>query len=99
MDRGASSVGRDDRIHRKTGSKDVKALEAVAERRFSMATIKTITDPQELLQAQIDEVHIGNLAMREKIKNYRAILKAGEQAERQLRAELKALKATGKVGV
>jgi hypothetical protein len=64
-----------------------------------MATIKTITDPQELLQAQIDEVHIGNLAMREKIKNYRAILKAGEQAERQLRAELKALKATGKVGV
>jgi hypothetical protein len=32
--------------------------------------------------------------MREKIKNYRAILKAGEQAEAELRAELNALKAT-----
>lgn len=60
--------------------------------------IRDITDPQELLQAQIDEVHVGNLAMREKIKNYRAILKAGEQTEKQLRAELKALKATEKVG-
>jgi hypothetical protein len=54
--------------------------------------VRTITDPQELLQAQIDEVHVGNLAMREKIKNYRAMLKAGEQAEKELRAELKALK-------
>jgi hypothetical protein len=59
--------------------------------------IRDITDPQELLQAQIDEVHVGNLAMREKIKNYRAILKDGEQAEDQLRAELNALKATEKV--
>jgi hypothetical protein len=48
-----------------------------------MPTIRTITDPQELLQAQIDEVHVGNLAMREKIKNYRAILKAGEQTEEE----------------
>jgi hypothetical protein len=55
-------------------------------------TIRTITDPQELLQAQIDEVHVGNLAMREKIKNYRAILKAGKEAEKELRAELKVLK-------
>jgi hypothetical protein len=55
-----------------------------------MVTIRTITDPQELLEAQIDDVHVGNLAMREKIKNYRAILKAGEQAEEQLRAELNA---------
>jgi hypothetical protein len=30
--------------------------------------VRTITDPQELLQAQIDEVHVGNLAMREKIQ-------------------------------
>ena len=52
--------------------------------------IRDITDPQELLQAQIDEVHIVNVAMREKIKSYRAILKAGKEAERQLRAELKA---------
>jgi hypothetical protein len=59
--------------------------------------IRDITDPQELLQAQIDEVHVGNLAMRENIKNYRAILKAGEQDEKQLRAELNALKATEKV--
>jgi hypothetical protein len=59
--------------------------------------IRDITDPQELLQAQIDEVHVGNLAMREKIKNYRAILKAGEQTEEELRAELKVLKATEKV--
>jgi hypothetical protein len=59
--------------------------------------VRTITDPQELLQAQIDEVHVGNLAMREKIKTYRAILKAGEQAENELRAELNALKATEKV--
>jgi hypothetical protein len=64
-----------------------------------MATIRTITDPQELLQAQIDEVHVGNLAMREKIKNYRAILKAGKEVEQQLRAELNALKATEKVEV
>jgi hypothetical protein len=64
-----------------------------------MATIRTITDPQELLQAQIDEVHVGNLAMREKIKNYRAILKVGEQAEAELRAELNALKAKEKVEV
>jgi hypothetical protein len=61
-----------------------------------MPMIRPITDPQELLQAQIDEVHVGNLAMREKIKNYRAILKAGEQAEEELRAELKVLKATEK---
>ena len=59
--------------------------------------IRDLTDPQELLQAQIDDVHVGNVAMREKIKNYRAILKAGEEAEAQLRAELKALKATEKV--
>lgn len=52
--------------------------------------IRTIIDPQELLQAQIDDVHVGNVAMREKIKNYRAILKAGEEEER---AALKALKA------
>jgi hypothetical protein len=56
--------------------------------------IRTITDPRELLQAQIDDVHVGNLAMREKIKNYRAILKAGGQAEEELRAELVELKAT-----
>ena len=62
-----------------------------------MVTIRTITDPQELLEAQIDDVHVGNLAMREKIQTYRAILKAGEQAEEELRAELDALKATEKV--
>jgi hypothetical protein len=45
-----------------------------------MAKIRDVTDPQELLQAQIDEVHVGNLAMREKIKNYRA-LKAMEKVE------------------
>jgi hypothetical protein len=60
------------------------------------AKIRDITDPRELLQTQIDEVHVGNLAMREKIKNYRAILKAGEQCEKELRAELNALKATEK---
>lgn len=64
-----------------------------------MPTIRTITDPQELLQAQIDEVHSGNVAMREKIKKSRTVLKAGLQAENQLRAELKALKATEKVEV
>jgi hypothetical protein len=62
-----------------------------------MAKIRDITDPQELLQAQIDEVHVGNLAMSEKIKTHCAILKAGEQIEAELRAELKALKATEKV--
>jgi hypothetical protein len=61
--------------------------------------IRAITDPQELLQAQIDEVHVGNLAMCEKIKDCRAILKAGLQAEKDLRAELNALKATEKVEV
>jgi hypothetical protein len=55
--------------------------------------IRDITDPQELLQAQIDDVHAGNVAMREKIKNCRAILKAGEEAEAQLRAELNELAA------
>lgn len=60
--------------------------------RLAVATIRTITDPQELLQAQIDEVHSGNVAMREKIKNYRAILRAGEHAEKRLRAELRALR-------
>jgi hypothetical protein len=46
--------------------------------------VRTITDPQELLQAQIDDVHAGNVAMREKITTYRAILKAGEWAEEEL---------------
>ena len=35
--------------------------------------IRDITDPKELLQAQIDEVRRGNLRMREKIKNCRAV--------------------------
>lgn len=64
-----------------------------------MPMIRTITDPQELLTAQIDDVHAGNVAIREKIKNSRAILKAGVQAEKQLRAELNALKSTQKVEV
>jgi hypothetical protein len=47
-----------------------------------MATVRTITDPQELAQAQLDEVRAVNAAMREKIKTYRAILKAGVEAEK-----------------
>jgi hypothetical protein len=64
-----------------------------------MATIRTITDPQELLQAQIDDVHAANAELREEIRTQRAILKAGEQAEEELRAELNALKTTEKVEV
>lgn len=53
--------------------------------------IRDITDPQELLEAQIDEVHAANAELREEIKTYRAILKAGEEAEEQLRVELNEL--------
>lgn len=53
-----------------------------------MATIRTVTDPQEKLQAVIDDVRAGNEATRKKIKRLRALLKGGEQEEARLESEL-----------
>ena len=54
--------------------------------------LRDITDPEELAQARLDEVRAGNAAMREQIKNYRAVLRAGVEAEKQLKAELKEIR-------
>lgn len=63
-----------------------------------MSGIRTITDPQELLLAQLDEVRAGNARMRETIKNNRAALKGGLVEEARLEAELVKLATAARKG-
>lgn len=53
-----------------------------------MATIRTVTDPQELTLAMLDEVRAGNEATRNEIKRLRGLLKGGLAEEERLEAEL-----------
>ena len=53
-----------------------------------MATIVTITNPAELLLAQIEEVRTGNSQMRNEIERLRRLLRGGEKEESKLQAEL-----------
>jgi hypothetical protein len=53
-----------------------------------MATIVTITNPAELLLAQIEEVRTGNSQTRNEIQRLRRLLKGGEKVEAKLQAEL-----------
>jgi hypothetical protein len=50
--------------------------------------IRDVTDPQELLLAQLDEVRRRNAAMRETIRQNRATLRGGIAEEARLEAEL-----------
>jgi hypothetical protein len=59
-----------------------------------MAAIRTITDPQELTLAQLDEVRAGNERTREEIRRLRRLLKGGEAEEARLKAELVRLATT-----
>jgi hypothetical protein len=53
-----------------------------------MATIVTITDPAELLLAQIEEVRAGNSQTRNEVERLRRLLKGGEKEEAKLQAKL-----------
>jgi septal ring factor EnvC (AmiA/AmiB activator) len=53
-----------------------------------MAKIVTITNPAELLMAQIEEVRTGNSQTRNEIERLRRLLKGGEKEEAKLQAEL-----------
>lgn len=54
-----------------------------------MATkIRTITDPQELTLAQLDDVRAGNQRTRDEIRRLRTLLKGGLKEEERLEAEL-----------
>lgn len=53
-----------------------------------MSNIRTITDPQELVIAQLDAIREGNARMRETIKSNRAALKGGLAEEARLESEL-----------
>ena len=59
-----------------------------------MPTIRTITDPRELVLAQLDEVRAGNDATRWEIKRLRSVLKAGQEEAQKLRDELVRLACT-----
>jgi len=64
-----------------------------------MKKIRDVTDPQELLLAQLEEVRRGNNATRDEIRRLRAVLKGGQDVAQQLRDELLRLKAaTGNDG-
>lgn len=52
------------------------------------ATIRTITDEQELTLARLDDVRAGNAAVRQTMKELRATLKGGLAEEARLEAEL-----------
>lgn len=53
-----------------------------------MAKIRTITDPQELTLAQLDEIRAGNERTRNEIKRLRGLLKGGLKEEERLEQEL-----------
>lgn len=52
------------------------------------AKIVTITDPIELLRAQLQEIRDGNAATRKEIKQLRELLRGGENEQARLEAEL-----------
>lgn len=52
------------------------------------AKIVTITDPVELLRAQIQEIRDGNAATRTEIKRLQALLRGGENEQARLESEL-----------
>jgi hypothetical protein len=53
-----------------------------------MTTIVTITNPAELLLAQIEEVRTGNSQTRNEIQRLQHLLKGGEREEAKLQAKL-----------
>lgn len=63
-----------------------------------MAVIRTVTDPQELTLAQLDEVRAGNAATRDEIKRLRSLLKGGLKEAERLEAELVRLATAGPQG-
>lgn len=55
---------------------------------MSRSKIITITNPVELLLAQIHEIRQGNTRTRDEIEHLRRLLKRGEQEEARLQARL-----------
>jgi hypothetical protein len=53
-----------------------------------MARVVDITNPAQLLLAQIEEVRTGNVRTRAEIERLRRLLKGGEREEVKLEAEL-----------
>ena len=51
-------------------------------------TIRTITDPRGLLQAQLNEIRAGNAATRKEINRLRDLLEGGLQEQMRLEVEL-----------